>query len=529
MEAVTDVAVSDTLDTPSPAKASHQNGERKSLATRLVEHVQQAGVELWHAPDGTSCMTVPVAAKPGVAAHAEHHDLNGGVARELLRCMLFRDFRQAPTDSVVEEAVRTLAGIARFEGAKHPTGMRVAEHDGAIYLDLGGDAWDAVEVRAGAWQIVKATDCPVRFLRKPGMLPLPEPTRGGSVRSLAPLLNLEANSKEFVLVLTALVQMMRADGPFPLLAFIGEAGSGKSSAARMVRAVVDPNRHPLQTVPRSEEDLMIAARHSRVLALDNVSRIDQRLSDALCRLATGGGMTKRALYTNDDAHAIDVRCPVILTAIGEVVAQQDLLDRTLVISMRRIEDTARTTEQAVRERFEETHPHVLGALLDAVSSGLERLPDVHLDALPRMADLAVWGTACERGLRLNDGAVLQALSAARQEMVEASLDGDPLAEAICAVVEYDGDFEGTATALLDRLNARCGYGPTGQRAPRTWPKSANTLSRRLAEMAPGLRELGIEFERAKASGAASGGQRTRVLSLRAISVNEKADAENQTP
>ena len=38
---------------------------------------------------------------------------------------------------------------------------------------------------------------------------------------------------------------------------------------------------------------------------------------------------------------------------------------------------------------------LLGALLDAVSHGLQVLPDVHLQRLPRMADFARWAAAWE--------------------------------------------------------------------------------------------------------------------------------------
>lgn len=43
-------------------------------------------------------------------------------------------------------------------------------------------------------------------------------------------------------------------------------------------------------------------------------------------------------------------------------------------------------------------PRILGVLLDAVSYGLRTVGHVQLDALPRMADFALWITACEPAL-----------------------------------------------------------------------------------------------------------------------------------
>jgi hypothetical protein len=47
-----------------------------------------------------------------------------------------------------------------------------------------------------------------------------------------------------------------------------------------------------------------------------------------------------------------------------------------------------------RCEFDSARPHILGALLDAAVRGLQALPGVRLPSLPRMADSALWATAC---------------------------------------------------------------------------------------------------------------------------------------
>jgi len=76
----------------------------------------------------------------------------------------------------------------------------------------------------------------------------------------------------------------------------GEQGSAKTVLSKMLRALVDPNTAPLRTLPRDERNLSIAANNAHVLAFDNVSGLPHWLSDALCRLATGGGFAVRQLY-----------------------------------------------------------------------------------------------------------------------------------------------------------------------------------------------------------------------------------------
>ena len=45
--------------------------------------------------------------------------------------------------------------------------------------------------------------------------------------------------------------------------------------------------------------------------------------------------------------------------------------------------------------------------LDAVTVGLRNLPNVRLDQLPKMADFAIWVSACERVLGLELGEALE--------------------------------------------------------------------------------------------------------------------------
>jgi hypothetical protein len=57
--------------------------------------------------------------------------------------------------------------------------------------------------------------------------------------------------------------------------------------------------------------------------------------------------------------------------------------------------------------FERERSRMLGALFDMVAHGLRELPTVHLESLPRLADFALWITACE-GAAWPKGAFLEA-------------------------------------------------------------------------------------------------------------------------
>jgi hypothetical protein len=88
--------------------------------------------------------------------------------------------------------------------------------------------------------------------------------------------------------------------PIPLLAISGEQGSAKTVLSKLLKALIDPNAAPVRALSREQRELMIAANNSYLLAFDNLSGLPHWLSDARCRLATGGSFAVRQLYTDDE-------------------------------------------------------------------------------------------------------------------------------------------------------------------------------------------------------------------------------------
>jgi hypothetical protein len=168
----------------------------------------------------------------------------------------------------------------------------------------------------------------VHFRRPAGMLPLPVPERGGSIEALRPFLNI-SNQNDFVLIVAWLLAPLRPTGPYPLLAISGEQGSAKTVLSKLLRALVDPNMAPVRALPREERELMIAANNGHLLAFDNVSGLSPWLSDALCRLASGGSFAVRRLYTDDEEVLFKAARPTLLNGIEDIIGKSDLADRAI--------------------------------------------------------------------------------------------------------------------------------------------------------------------------------------------------------
>jgi hypothetical protein len=229
------------------------------------------------------------------------------------------------------------------------------------------------------------------------MLPLPLPERGGSIEALRPFLNL-SNENDFVLVVAWLLAALRPTGPYPLLAISGEQGSAKTVLSKLLRALVDPDVAPVRALPREERELMIAANNGHMLAFDNLSGLPPWLSDSLCRLASGGSFALRRLYTDDQEVLFKAARPTLLNGIEDVIGRADLADRVIFLMLGPIGEERRRSETELCREFERARPAILGALLDAVAYGFRAAEAVQPGRLPRMADFALWATACETPL-----------------------------------------------------------------------------------------------------------------------------------
>jgi hypothetical protein len=228
----------------------------------------------------------------------------------------------------------------------------------------------------------------------------------------------------------------------------------------------------------------------RVVSFDNLSGLPVWLSDALCRLATGGGFGTRQLYTDQEEVLFSAMRPAMLNGITDVATRPDLLDRSLVVELPVIAEERRKTEREIWADFDVEHPKILGALLDAVSMALKRLSEVRLEKLPRMAEFAEWATAAEAGLGLEQGAFMRAYAEARSDAVGQALEGDPVAEAVLSFMGKRRQWVGTASELHKKLAPEVSE---EVRRTKAWPKQAQHLSARMRRLAPPLRAVGLEY------------------------------------
>jgi hypothetical protein len=185
--------------------------------------------------------------------------------------------------------------------------------------------------------------------------------------------------------------------------------------------------------------------------------------------------------------------PILINGIEEVANRGNLLDRAALINPEAIDQARRRTEADFWSEFDDAHPHLLGALLDAVAGALAALPATKLDRLPRMADFARWGEASSRAEGEPPGSFLEAYEENQALAYEQALESSPAALAVIALMANRTTWKGTAETLLPALEEQVEAG----RRRKGLPLSARGLGGALRRAAPGLRNLGIVVEHAR--------------------------------
>jgi len=414
---------------------------------------------------------------------------------------------KAASSSALADAMLAIEGRAQAEDPV-PLHLRVAPLDkrpeGGMVLDLGRADGRVVTINRSGWTVAPAAEGQPLFRRSQLTQPLPVPKRGGSLKELRKLLNVTDES--WPLMVSWLVSGLVPGIPHPLLFLSGEQGTAKSTATKMLVQLLDPSAAPARSTPKDPDDWATAAVGSWVVGLDNLSRIPEWLSDAMCRAATGDANVKRTLYSDSDVTVQEFRRVLIVNGIDVGTLRGDLADRMIPVHLHRI--TQRRTETALWEAYDAAHPLILGALLDLLVQVLDKLPAIREKAdrgeipLPRMADYGLIMAALDEVYGVPEKSILRDYLQQRTELAEEVVESNQVATQLLQFMKRmppqpeDGvrRWGGEAAELLDELTAQVGM--TNDK----WPRTPGALSGRINRVASDLDKLGVDIARSKSNG-----------------------------
>jgi len=461
----------------------------------------------------------------GAEGRLETYEIESAQFSAWLTAAYFRATGRAPSKRLLEDLQRLLAARALFDGAMRGVFIRVAAVDGEIWIDSARDDGAYFRVVGGSYSI--EYECPHRFIRPDGMLPLPLPEDGGSLDELFDYVNVPEDERP--LVLAFVLSIYAGTDAHTALAIVGDASSAKTSTARIIQRLTDPNAATDQSLPEQAEPVYISAETCHVLTYDNASYIGKKMTDELCRVLTGGTYTRRKHYTNGQPYIMRALNPLILTSIRHVIQRSDLLSRTISVHPDPIPPAKLRSPSELQEAFDAAHPRLLGALLRALAAGLAgKTTVVPTRDFPRFVEAAKVAIAAEAELGLAPGTMQQALERNKRLMENDAIEISSVAQVLVEFLQdAGGTYEGTASDLLADLTQVLPTTPGGYAVmrPSDWPGSAAVLSNMLRELQTPLRRVGVTAEQTQTSGSGS----RKVWKLTYTEPSEEGTQEEEEP
>ncbi|MHA7275552.1 P-loop NTPase family protein [Arthrobacter sp. Hz1] len=414
--------------------------------------------------------------RPGIAL-----DLRGKAGlRQRIGKFYYDTKNKVASDTSLKEMLNVLEGDA-LTAEEVPVFLRFGKVDGSIVIDSGAPEGNAIVVSSQGIELVEQS--PILFRRSSLISPMPKPVidpAGGMVGldGLRALINV--SEEGFRLLVGWMVAACIPEIPHPFLALVGQQGTAKTTALKMLITLISPSPAPVGSAPTTPDDWAVTAYQEPVIGLDNVSHLPPWFQDALCKAVTGDGYKKREKYSDLDVTVLHFQRVIGMTSIDPGGLQGDVADRLLQVELDPIPKSSRRTDREVSQQFEQARPSVHGAILLLLSKVLGELPGVELDEMPRMADFARVLAALDN---VTGWATLNSYLSATEHVAADVIEGDQFASAVRDLVESQHVWNGTSTELLAMISP--------DKPPRSWPKTPSRASGQIKRITPALAAIGI--------------------------------------
>lgn len=402
-----------------------------------------------------------------------------------------RKFEKLPTNSDLDTLIAYLRYYAKNSEKIYDLKLRVNMYENAIYFDLANAKNEVVKIANGK-ATIELMPVPL-FIRNSNMASQVIPNFNGDLKKIYKYMNFSKRNR--LLFITIIVSLLVPDIQRPLLLIHGEKGAAKSSLIEMVKKLFDPTKNEaLVSLSSKSEDVALLLTSNFLVAIDNVSRVNQTISDMFCQAVTGGALPKRKLFSDQEIVYTNFEGNVCMSSIEVVFHREDILDRTILVESERIDDSMRKSAMELKRSFEEDKAEILGAIFVLLAKALEiRNQSMTMEPVPhRLIDFANFALIIAQLLGETREEFTEALLMNKQKITMASIENNATAYALYYFMEDKDLWQGSAESLFKELTSTATRrGLNG--AHSNFAKGSNRVKPQLSLVESNLKSLGIEF------------------------------------
>lgn len=468
-------------------KPRGRGGDKPTRPELYEEHINNVWgsvvSELWHSQDGTLYATTDRGEWP----------LRDGAPLSRTFASLFYMGKVAGREAKAFNQV--LEGVIDTKRAgewpKYTLYNRIADIDGVLYLWLGPNRIVTVDNEGNIGR-TDQTPQGVKF-RHSGELPDPldVPEQDAETQLMRLFDFIDVAGEDQLKLLLALFTWFFPSGPQLWLNLVGPAGAGKSTAARILTKLIEPQE---LLTKQPNENAYLSKGLRWVLAYDNVDRNSEVLEDVVCTSATHSVHEKRVLYTDATRQSMDISGGGIITSLVPLFTRHDTLQRVMVVDFpargRHRDDSELMAEVT------EAVPSILGGLLRLIAMARRQLAAKGTYTGPMVTRMVAAESAARYVLPSCAQELAELSEGLAASAAEAALESEPLIKAIVATYAAElkkGGFTAMTREMLDNITSAEMWRWYTRRD--RIPQDPRALGIRLAERGNGFTAIGVKAER----------------------------------
>jgi len=476
--------VSDEKEPSQEKSGGGTSGGKPTTATMLMNLVEDSGALFFHSD------VKDLYAAMRVNGHTEIMSIGSRAFELWLIGLYYNAYMQPISNDAIKQVLGACSAKAIYDNPNPVTlSVRVAERDRAFWYDLTNNDWQAVKITKDGWCV--ENEPPILFNRFRHQSPQAIPKNGGNINKILGYVNLKDNKTLF---LCWLVSCFVPNIPHSAIILHGEKGAAKSTASELLKNLIDPSSLETLTLQSNLRTLAVNLLNHWFLPFDNVSFINEEVSDTLCRAITGGGIQQRKLNTNSEDVIFTFQRCIAINGIQNVAKRADLLDRSILIELLRIKDEKRKELTEIMANFEADRTDILGGIFDTLSKAMAIYPTVKLCNLPRMADFTRWGYAIGEALGGMGQQFLDEYAANSQIQNEEAIANDPVATLIVEFMRDKEHWSGKCSELYNKLLS-IAFDHGISTSDKYYPKNAIVLAKKFNDIKSNLESIGIYIEK----------------------------------
>lgn len=415
------------------------------------------------------------------------------IFKNALKSLIKNNFGELVSTSQFSEIIEELAVYCYENPLEKPLANRIYSDEKRIIYDLSATENTCVWIENGTVELAETPQ--LTFRRNRTFLDQVIPDFDVSAENLPELLKTHINIRNekslllYTLWLTSC--FMGKHVCTPILVAYGEKGASKTTLLKRSAEIISPETTGVCAMPKGS-DLALRLSNSMFSAFDNISRLTVQESDMLCRSVSGAVVTKRRLYQDTEEVVMDITSIIALNGTGLVVNRSDLMERSILIPMKKIKSQQLLSEKELDRKFEEDLPKILGAIFQLVAIAFDDTTSITTGRKIRLASFYDASIRIGRALGYEDEYIDEVLMDNQKLINKESLAESIVGQTLVQLMENYTEYVGSVTDLLWDLKK---VGEIHHVDKMLFPKAPNQLSRKLGEIRSNLEaEYGIRYE-----------------------------------